>query len=275
MWKMSLSIRRTFTKARMQKGIFCVFALVVLCIPGTLLAEAPERVITPVTVYAPTSLTNVLQVVSERFAAKGLGAVLVTFASSAELEKRVSKGAPVDLLITDRPEWKEALAAYGITPTGKTSEIRGNGLVFITRKNSSIQLGIPLGLHITKNLKDRTITIGEPDNVPAGSYAREALSQLELWEALTPNFLFASDVREALTLVERGQADAGIVYATDALISDRVKVIAVIPATTHAPIRYHLVPIGTRTEPAVTNFYHFLREPEVEKIFKRFGFHPS
>ena len=200
---------------------------------------------------------------------------MVTFASSAELEKRVAKGAPVDLLITDRPRWKDALAAYGITPTGKTSEIRGNGLVFVTRKNSPIQLGIPLGLHITKNLKGRTITIGEPDDVPAGSYAREALSQLELWEALMPNFLFARDVREALTLVERGQADVGIVYATDALISDRVKVIAVIPGTTHAPIRYRLIPIGTRTEPAVINFYHFLNEPEVEKIFERFGFHPG
>lgn len=258
----------------MVKNAARLFTLIaLLCLPGTSVAQSPERVTTPVTVYAPTSLTNVMQVVTDHFAAKGLGSVLVTFAPVAELEKRISEGAPVDLLITDQPKWKEALAFHGIKATGKPTAIRGSGLVFIAHRNSAITLGIPLGLHITKNLKDRIIAIGEPDKVPAGYHAREALSQLDLWDVLTPNFVFVGDVRDALTLVERGKADASIVYATDALISDGVKVIGVIPETTHAPIRYQLVPIGTRTEPAVTNFYRFLREPEVNEILKRFGFH--
>ncbi len=235
-------------------------------------AQAHAKVTTPVTVYAPPSLTNVLQVVSDRFAAKGLGAVLITFASVTELEQRITEGAPVDLLITDQPNWKEALAARSIEATGETAEIQGSGLVFIARVDSSLTLGIPLGLHITKNLDERIIAIGEPGTVPAGSYAQEALTRIELWEALTPYFLFASDVRDVLTQVERGEADAGIVYATDAVISDRVKVIGVIPKTTHAPIRYHVVPIGTRTEPAVSNFTRFLQETEVQEILKRFGF---
>ncbi len=260
-------------KARTRRGVLATFALaLLLCVAFAAASETPAKVTTPVTVYAPTSLTNVLQVVTDRFAAKGLGAVLVTFASIQELEKRIAEGAPVDLLITDRPNWKEALGERGIEATGETAAILGDGLVFIARKKSPIQLGIPLGLHITKNLEGRVIALGEPDSVPAGGFAREALMQLELWDALTPNFLFAPDVRAALTQVERGQADAGIVYATDASISDLVKVIGVIPKTTHAPILYHLVPVGTRTEPAVTNFYRFLREPEVANILQRFGF---
>lgn len=231
-----------------------------------------KTVTTPVTVYAPTSLTNVLQVVSDRFAAKGLGSVIITFAPITELEKRIAEGAPVDALITDQPQWEEALATRGIRTTGEATAIRGSGLVFIARKNSPITLGIPLGLHITRNLAGRVIAIGDPATVPAGAYAKEALSQLGLWEKLTPNFLFARDARDALTQVERGEADVGIVYAMDALISTQVKVIATIPETMHAPIRYHVLPVGTREEPTVTNFYRFLREPEVREIFKTFGF---
>ncbi|MCE2510541.1 MAG: molybdate ABC transporter substrate-binding protein [Alphaproteobacteria bacterium] len=263
-----MSIRKNFTKARWPRGICAWLALAAVLA----VSQASAKVTTPVTVYAPTSLTNVLQVLSDRFAAKGLGAVLVTFASASELERRIADGAPVDLLITDQRDWQAALAGRGIAATGEAVAIRGSGLVFIARSDSPLTLGIPLGLHITKNLDGRIIAIGKPDAVPAGGYAMEALGQLGLWDVLTPYFLFARDVRDVLTQVERGEADAGIVYATDAVISNRVKVIGVIPETTHAPVRYHVVPVGTRTEPAVSNFLRFLQEPEVREILERFGF---
>lgn len=247
-------------------------ALLALVIMPLTFSQTAAKVTTPVTVYAPPSLTNVLQIVSDRFAAKGLGAVLITFASVTELEQRITDGAPVDLLITDQLNWQEALTTHSIKVTGKTIEIHGSGLVFIARIDSPLTLGIPLGLHITKNLSDRIIAIGEPGIVPAGSYAQEALSQIGLWEVLTPYFLFARDVRDVLTQVERGEADAGIVYATDAVISDRVKVIGVIPKTTHPPVRYRVIPIGTRSEPAVSSFMYFLQETEVKEILERFGF---
>ncbi|MEQ9042542.1 MAG: molybdate ABC transporter substrate-binding protein [Alphaproteobacteria bacterium] len=265
-----MSIRKTFTRIRRRAvwgaGVGLALAAA-LAFP-----QASAKVTTPVTVYAPTSLTNVLQVVSDRFAAKGLGSVLITFASANELERRITEGAPVDFLITDQPDWQQALAVRGIEATGEAMAIRGSGLVFIARADSQLTLGIPLGLHITKNLDGRIIAIGDPAAVPAGSYAQEALTRIELWDALTPYFLFARDVRDVLTQVERGEADAGIVYATDAVISNRVKVIGVIPETTHAPVRYHVVPVSTRTEPVVLNFVRFLQEPEVEEILKEFGF---
>ena len=117
------------------------------------------------------------------------------------------------------------------------------------------------------------IAIGEPDSVPAGKYAKLALIKLELWEKLKDKIVPAQDVRQALTFVETGAAEAGIVYATDAAISKKVKVAVEIPENLTGPIRYPIVLLTQgKGKPEAELFFRYLNSPEAVKIFKKYGF---
>jgi molybdate transport system substrate-binding protein len=121
----------------------------------------------------------------------------------------------------------------------------------------------------------RRLAIGDPDLVPAGGYARQALRTLGLWDRVRPRVVTAPDVRAALTYVESGEADLGIVYRTDTLLTPRVKVVMEIPADAHEPIRYPVARVahpGAST--AVGSFLEFLRGDEVRPLLVEAGFTP-
>ena len=117
------------------------------------------------------------------------------------------------------------------------------------------------------------IAIGDPKSVPAGKYAKKALEKIGLWEELKTKFATADDVRNALTYVETGAAEAGIVYATDAAISKKVKVVVEIPESLTGPVCYPVVLLkhGERNVAAVS-FYRFLQSPESFRVFRKYGF---
>ena len=117
------------------------------------------------------------------------------------------------------------------------------------------------------------IAIGDPDSVPAGKYAKQALLKLKLWDKLKDKIVPAQDVRQALTFVETDAAEAGIVYATDAAISKKVKVAVEISENLTGPIRYPIVLLTQgKGKPEAERFFHYLNSPEAVKIFKKYGF---
>ncbi len=117
--------------------------------------------------------------------------------------------------------------------------------------------------------------MGDPDHVPAGIYAKEALQKLGAWDTLSPNWLApANNVRGALALVERGEAPLGIVYGSDAVASDKVKVVGVFPEDSHKPVEYPMAIVKDRQNPTVSAFYTYLKGPEAAAIFKHYGFTP-
>jgi molybdate transport system substrate-binding protein len=121
--------------------------------------------------------------------------------------------------------------------------------------------------------KVNKLSIGEPESVPAGRYAKEALDSLNLFDALQPKLVFAKDVRQVLSYVETGNVDAGLVYATDAKVSDQVQVVATAPADTHSPIIY---PVGvvadSENAEAAQTFVDFLSSDTAVTIFEEYGF---
>ena len=159
--------------------------------------------------------TRAIEVFEEN---SGVG-VAASFASSATLSRQIEAGADAGVFLSAHVDWVEALYAAGLV--SEHTPLLGNSLVLIVPQDSKLSLSEPGSL---KNDEVEHIALGDPEAVPAGMYAKEALTKLGLWEAVAGKTVHAMDVRQALLFVERGEVEAGIVYATDAAMTEKVRV---------------------------------------------------
>lgn len=250
----------------MQKLAAIVLALL------TLLSASAALAADKITVFAAASLTNALQEIDAAYTKKTGVAVAESFASSSTLARQIEAGAPAAVFISADTKWMDYLAGKNLIAT--QAVLLGNALALIAPADAAVPAqGIDSGFDWQKLLgPDGRLATGDPDHVPAGIYAKEALQHLGAWKALEPRLARAEDVRGALTLVERGDAPLGIVYVTDARISRKVKIIGVFPESSHAPIVYPAGIVKGAGTPPVENYYNFLRGPEARAIFARYGF---
>ncbi|MEK4027793.1 MULTISPECIES: molybdate ABC transporter substrate-binding protein [Bacillaceae] len=190
------------------------------------------------------------------------------FGSSGSLQQQISQGAPVDLFFSAAEEKFDALVKKGKIRKEDGLDLLGNDLVLIAPKQEKAPI---------KSFKDLgkagKISIGMPESVPAGEYAKETLEKMNLWNTVESNIVYAKDVRQVLSYVETGNVDAGIVYKTDALVSSKVKIAATADPKMHGPIIY---PVGvikdSKHYKEAKNFYHYLQSDEALKVFKDYGF---
>jgi len=161
------------------------------------------------------------------------------------------------------------LAYHGLIEFGPPS-VLSNSLVLIQPADSGAALS--LDGKLAGQLAGGRLAMGDPDHVPAGMYAREALDSLGLWESLKDSMVFLPNVRAALLLVERGEAAAGIVYASDAAITSKVHTTAVFPPESHAPIVYPAGVVANGQSAFAGDFLRYLQTPEVKAIFRRHSF---
>lgn len=160
-----------------------------------------------------------------------------------------------------------------INDTRKT--LLGNELVLIAAKDSKIdKVDINKQTDWVKLLDGGRLAVGDPDHVPVGIYAQEALENLGAWKVVDPMLARTNNVRSGMALVERGEAPLGIVYGSDAVASDKVKVVGIFPADTHKPVEYPIAILKDRNNADVKGFYDYLQTPEAKEIFKRYGFSP-
>lgn len=221
-----------------------------------------------VVVFAAASMTNAIDKVREQFSRQSGVEVQTSYASSAQLAQQIIHGADADIFISADVKWADALAKRKLVAHRR--DVLGNSLVVVAPSDSKLDLTKPDDLLLQAV---EHIAIGEPASAPAGKYAKQALEKLELWNKLKEKIVPAQDVRQALTYVETGAAEAGIVYATDAAISRKVKVVASIPEKLTEPIRYPFVLIRQESEkPEARSFFEFLSSAEAEKVFKQCGF---
>ena len=194
--------------------------------------------------------------------------VRASYAASAPLAQQVVHGADADLMLSADTQWIDFLAKE--EHVAKRKELLGNRLVIVVPVDSKNTVARPEDLLSTSI---RHIAIGEPKSVPAGRYAREALTRLGLWGKLETRLVPADDVRHALMYVESGAADAGIVYATDAAGSPRVKVAWDFPVELTGPIVYPLALLrhGAKRKSA-EDFYQYLSSHQAAAVFQKFGF---
>ena len=156
----------------------------------------------------------------------------------------------------------------GLIATGTRENLLRNSLVLIAPLDSKLQ-----GFAGLADRSTRLIAIGDPASVPAGQYAQQTLNALHLYEQVKAKLVFGKDVRQVLTYIETGNADAGFVYATDAQVSKRVRVVAIVPESAHEPIIYPAAVVKTsQNQDAARGFVEFLGSSEAKAIFTKYGY---
>ena len=221
-------------------------------------------------VLAASSLQESLEAAADAFAATGHARPVLSFAASSALARQIDSGAPADLFISADRDWMDHVAQRGLIDAETRANLLGNALVLIAPRDSALRWSP--GEDLSPVIGEGRIAMADPDSVPAGKYAKAALGSLNQWEAVQQKAVRAENVRAALAFVERGEAVAGLVYATDAAASAKVRVVATFPAASHPAIVYPVARLAASTKPEARAFEEFLRGPQGQAIFRRYGF---
>ncbi len=254
-------------------SVLCCAMAFLTVFTGRAGAAPAENVI----VFAAASTTNAINAINALAESQGLGKVVASYGSSSSLAKQILNGAPADIFISADTSWMNYLADRKTIETTTQVDLLGNTLVLIAPAGSSLAQKPPrepmgAGYPLLGALAGGKLAMGDPDYVPAGIYGKQALTALGLWRSVEKHVVRGADVRGALAHVERGEATAGIVYATDAAISRKVKIIAAFPADSHPKILYPAVIVAGRGRPEVRRYFVFLRSAAAATIFAQHGF---
>jgi molybdate transport system substrate-binding protein len=226
---------------------------------------------TTLLISAAASLQNALEEVDPIFKGANSGvAVNYNFAASGPLQQQIEQGAPVDVFISAATSQMDALQNKNLILTDTRRNLLTNRLVLVVPNNSS--LGLTNFQQLT-NSAVRKISVGEPRSVPAGRYAEELFTNLGILEQLRSKFVYGNSVRNVLGTVESGNADAGVVYVTDARISNQVRLVVTAPDNLHSPIIYPIAVMrASRNQQSARAYLQFLRSKQAQDIFKKYGF---
>ena len=254
-----------------------IFLVVALFPALTFLNPVPPAFAAPeaqtVTVFAAASTTDVVTEIGRLFENQKMGTVTTSFASSSTLAKQIEYGAPADIFISADQKWMDYLdTKKRIDPTTRV-DLLGNQIVLITPAGSPLtSVALVPGVDLAGLLKQDHLAMGDPGHVPAGRYGRAALEYLGAWQGIETAIAGAASVRAALALVERGEAPLGVVYATDAAISSKVKIVGRFPPESHPPITYPVAIVSGRATEAAKRFIAFLKSDQARALFERAGF---
>jgi len=258
--------RRTIT---IISGFLAALLLVIgLKIVTPILANAQSA---RLLIAAAASLQDALEDIDPLFEAANPDiTVNYNFASSGALQQQIEQGAPADVFIAAASRQMNALQEQNLIVTNTRRDLLSNRMVLVVPRNSTLGL---TGFRQLTNPNVRRISMGEPRSVPAGQYAEEVFRSLGIWDELQPRLVFGNSVRNVLGTVESGNADAGVVYATDARISDQVTQVATAPSDTHSPIVYPMAIVtASRNQAAARAYAQFLTSSEAQAVFRRYGF---
>jgi len=223
-----------------------------------------------ITVFAAASLTDALGEIARNYQGETGNKIEFNFAGSSVLERQIEEGAPADIFFSADEARMDALEEKGLV-VGKTRRSRlSNSLVIVVAKDSLLSIQSPKDLAADGI---GHIALADPQTVPAGIYAREYLGKIHLWEKIAPKVVPMANVRAALAAVESGDAEAGIVYKTDAAISKKTRVAYEVPRQDGPRIRYPMAVMKeAREQKAALAFLEYLDSDAAGRLFARFGF---
>lgn len=244
--------------------------ILVLCLSMCMVTAHAQ----PIKIYAAASLTNAIGDIAKRYEAK-YPTVKITpvFGSSSMLAKQIERGAEGDIFFSADQDWMNYLIQKNLVDQSSVEPLLANQLVLISPKNSQVKFKPQASFNFSKSFKGYLCT-GQMESVPVGKYAKQSLAALNWLDSLKGRIVGTDDVRSALAFVERGECQVGIVYKTDALISQKVKIVGTFPENSHKPIVY---PIAVTTKgqnnPDAIQFEKFVKEdPQAKAIFEHYGF---
>lgn len=258
---------------RRLKTALCIAAAALAAVAGARAAPPPTPQHVELLVSAAASLKGALGEVDDLYHAQHPDiSISLNLGGSGTLETQIEQGAPADIFISAAPQEMDALQSKGLLRADSRIALLSNRLVLIVPKGN-------LGVGNIRSFEDltradiRMVALGDPRSVPAGMYAQQTLTALGIYDAVRRKAVFGGDVRQVLAYVETGSADAGIVYATDAESSDRVRIAAEAPATVAPHIVYPAAALKSSTHPADAESYlRFLESDAARAVFLKCGF---
>ncbi len=227
-------------------------------------AESEKTVL----IFAAASTGGALDEIKDRYTRQSGTRIVASYAATSALVRQVENGADAQLLLSANTKWADYLEAKGLV--ARRRNLLGNRLVLVVPRNSKLAVS---KLEDLLQADVAHLVLGDPEAVPAGIYAKKALLKRGLWDRLKSKIVAADDVEHALSFVETGAAEAGIVYATDAAASAKVKVAAAIGPELTGPIAYPLLLLKKgAASPDASAFYGYLGSAAAAEVFRKHGF---
>ena len=226
---------------------------------------------TEVVVLAAASLTDVCGELETMYEQQHKDIDLIfSFAGSGALQTQIEEGAPADLFISAAKKQMNALTEKNLMKEDTVSDLLENKVVLIVPADSTLKI---TSFEDVKKDEVKMIAVGEPESVPAGQYAKSIFSYLGFWDVVEKKANFGTDVRTVLTWVESHEVDCGVVYATDAYTTEKVKIIAEAPEGSCDKVVYPAgVVEASRNKEAAEAFLNYLKSDEAMKVFEKYGF---
>jgi len=222
------------------------------------------------TISAAASLKDAMGEIKELYVKENPNVTITyNFGASGTLQQQIEQGAPADIFMSAATKQMDELKKKGLMIDNTVKNLLQNDVVLVVPKDSTV----------VKDFNDLTsdnvkkIALGEPKSVPVGQYSQEVLTFLKIADKVQSKAVLAKDVKEVLSWVQTGNVDAGIVYATDAKVSDKVKVVATAPENSHKPVVY---PVGvikaSKNIEVATDFAKFMSGDKAKIVFEKYGF---
>ena len=249
----------------MKKGLILFSAVLLSC---SVQAGSTVRV------YAAASLSNAVTEIARRYEKQypSIKVVLV-FAASSSLARQIETGAPADIFFSADQDWMNYLVKKQKIARSQVKPLLTNELVLIIPLQRQQSFQASSQFNFAQSFQGYVCT-GQMESVPVGKYAKQSLIKLNWLNSLNRRIVGTDDVRSALAFVERGECEVGIVYKTDALMSQKVKIIGTFPANSHSPIAYPLALTkqGEQNKHAVQFAQFVEKSAHAKAIFKKYGF---
>jgi len=237
---------------------------------GWFLFTAPVLNAANVTVFAAASLTDALKEIATNYEKKGGDKIVFNFGASSLLARQIEEGAPADIFFSADEAKMDGLDKKGLIQKNTRKSRLSNSLVIVVASGHGAAIKNSGDL---ASDKVKRLALAEPRTVPAGIYAKEYLQKQDLWSAVEAKVVPTENVRAALSAVEAGNAEAGIVYKTDAAISKKVKIAYEVPAVDSPAISYPMAVLKeAKNTTAATGFFKHLESEEAGRTFEKFGF---
>lgn len=224
-----------------------------------------------ITVFVAASLTDALGDVGKAYEAKTGNDAVFSFAASSALARQIEASGGADIFLSADTDWMDYLDKKGLIAPGSRTNLLGNHLVLVAPADDKTALTIAPHFDLLSALHGGRLAVADPASVPAGKYAKAALTALGVWDGVAGHLAQAENVRVALTYVAHGDAPLGIVYATDALADKGVRVVGTFPDNTHPAIVYPAA-LTKDAKPEARAFLDFLHSAQAQAIFAKDGF---
>jgi molybdate transport system substrate-binding protein len=273
---------RFATRRELLRAVIAALTIGLIAVPLGLRAEdqspgksattdAAAEVKGPV-IFAAASLKDALDTINANWKKESGKQGVISFAASSALAKQIEKGAPADIFVSADEDWMNYLAERKLIKPDTRFDLAGNRLVLIAPKDSKLTATIGQDFPLASLLGDGRLAMADTASVPAGKYGKAALEKLGAWDGVKDKIAQAENVRAALSLVSRGEAPLGIVYATDAKADPKVKVLDTFPESTHTPILYPIAITAASTNADAPAFLAYLKTADAQGVFEAQGF---